>query len=515
MDPRAPAAVGARAPAVSARRAEPPHRPGGRPARFLLFSGTMRSIHVPVPPAPAPMRPPPRPSLGLVVALASCAIGTTGCDGGPCDAASLAQALAEARPGETVVIGACRIAGSFAVPAGVTLRGVDGSVLASATDAAVVSLGEGSTLASVEVDVDHGGPGVLARDARVVVEDVEVVVTRGLGLGISRGSLDAARLELRGPITDDTAAFAPTSTAETGTFGIVARDLTAADAITLEDVHVRDFAVAAVSIGGGSLVWEGRGDGPDVEGTRGVGVALFGTRAHLSIEVASMRAGVGMPGIGVVASPLDGTGTELVGEGLVVRDGAGYGVFGDHSSVRLDGARLSDLGLMGVRLQGGSLDATDLVAERDGGAGVMAIDTDSVRIERGRLDLQREALFVTELDSVRVADGLEMVRDPDTLGAPPLDLTLIDVSLGDNARAGLLLDASGGPVSQLRLEGVSVSATGTAYGAITQRTPVASGWDGSVTRTGAAAANDAGFSTPLDIVGIMMPPGLVATPPPL
>ena len=91
---------------------------------------------------------------------------------------------------------------------------------------------------------------------------------------------------------------------------------------------------------------------------------------------------------------------------------------------------------------------------------------------------------------------------------------LIDVSLGDNARAGLLLDANDASVGGLRIENVTASASGSGYGAVTQRTPVPDGWDTGIARMGAAATNDAAFSTPIDVVGIMMPPGLVATPPP-
>ncbi|MBX7195841.1 MAG: hypothetical protein K1X94_27550 [Sandaracinaceae bacterium] len=450
--------------------------------------------------------------MAVEVALAT---PLAGCESLPCDAGALTSALGAAGSGDVVEIGACRIAGAFEVPAGVTVRGMSGTVLASVDARPVLTALGPASVSRLEIDVDHGGVGVVARTGALTLTNLDLVVTRGVGVGVEGVPLTASLVRLRGPITEANAAFAPMAAAETGTFGLVARGLASGQTVTLTDVHVADFAVAGVSVGGGTLTWSGPTIPTDVEGIRGVGIALFGTHASLEgVEVASMRSGVGMPGIGVVASPLEGAATELAATELVVRDGDGYGLFGDGAAIVLDGAELRDLGLMGVRLQGGSLEATDLAALRNGGAGVMAIDTDHVGIERGQLDAQREALFVTSLGSVRVADGLEMVRDPDSADAPPLDLTLIDVSLGDNARAGLLLDANDASVGGLRIENVTASASGSGYGAVTQRTPVPDGWDTGIARMGAAATNDAAFSTPIDVVGIMMPPGLVATPPP-
>jgi hypothetical protein len=454
-------------------------------------------------------------ALAYTLAAAGAASCLGGCDARPCDAATLETALATAGPGDVVEVGACRIEGAFEVPDGVTLRGGEGSVLASVDARPVIETRGLATVVGLRVAVDHGGAGVVGRAGTLVLRDLDVAVTRGLGVATEAGSLDATAVSISGPITAENAAFASMSADETGTFGLVARGLSSGQTVDLDEVRVSGFAVAGVSVQGGTLTWVGGATGPDVRGVRGVGIAVFGAMgALLGVEVAEMLSGVGMPGIGVVASGSAGTDQGLYVDGLIVRDGAGYGVFGDGSTLVLRDARLADLGLMGVRVQGGLLDAQDLVAERNGGAGVLAIDTDSVRIERGRLDAQREALFVTTLGSVRVADGLEMVRDPRTVDAPPLDLTLVDVSFADNARAGLLLDANDGALAQLRLDGVTASASGAGYGAITQRTPVSVGWDASITRAGAAATNDASFSTPIDVVGIMMPPGLVATPPP-
>jgi hypothetical protein len=437
---------------------------------------------------------------------------TAGCDERPCDATALERALAAAGAGDVVEVGACRIAGAFEIPDGVIVRGASGSTLVSVDERPVLEALGGARVEHLAIEVDHGGLGVVARAGSLSLEDLEVRVSRGVGLGVEGSSLSATRVHVTGPITAENAAFAPMSASETGTFGLVARALDPEDTITLDAVHLRGLAVAGVSIDGGALTWRGAAEGADVEGVRGVGLATFGTSTTLSsVEITSMLAGVGMPGIGVVASAE----SALEAEGLEVHDGAGYGLFADDSAVTLaGGTRMADLGLMGVRLQGGSLDATGLVAERNGGAGVMAIDTVRVHLEGGRLDAQESALFVTMLGSVEIGDGIQVVRDPRTGDAPPIDLALVDVSISDNVRAGLLLDASDDARTTLRLEGVTVSATGAGYGAIAQRTPLAAGWDATVSRSGAAAANDAAFSTPIDVVGIMMPPGVVASPPP-
>ena len=67
------------------------------------------------------------------LALGLFAVGCQGeQDDGPfCSAAALAEALAAASAGETVRVGACRLAGSFTVPAGVTLAGEGGGASSS------------------------------------------------------------------------------------------------------------------------------------------------------------------------------------------------------------------------------------------------------------------------------------------------------------------------------------------------------------------------------------------------
>lgn len=446
--------------------------------------------------------------LGLVAFAGGCGAG------GPCSAADLSAALAGAHAGDTVTVGACRVAGAFTVPTGVTLAGQSGSVLASVEGGDPVLATAGAvTLRSLAIEVDHGGVGVRASGGDLLVEDVSVEVTHGLGVGADGVGLTLRRVQVHGSVTEASAFGAPLDPSETSTFGVVGRALGDHD-VLLEDVTLGGFAIAAASFTEGVLTWHGRAEGPDVEGTRGVGIALFGTLATFdSVEVAAMLAGPGMPGVGVSAAPLPTRAGGLDAGDLVVHEGEGYGLFDDGADVRLAGAAFTNMGLAGIRMQGGTLAATDLACDGNGGAGLVAVDAVSVSIERGHLDTTVERGFVTATGTIPSAEGIQIVRDPSVASAPPIDLTLTSVQLEDNARAGLLVDAAGGAVTRLALTAVTASATGTGLGAVAQNTTPPAGWDADVTRVGAALTNDPAFAGALPVLGIMMPPGLVAAAP--
>jgi hypothetical protein len=225
-----------------------------------------------------------------------------------------------------------------------------------------------------------------------------------------------------------------------------------------------------------------------------------------------MRGGPGMPGVGVAVAPSSTRAGAFDLGDLVVDAGEGYGLFGDGADITLAGASFSHMGLVGVRLQGGTLSATDLRCEADGGVGLLAVNVESLTIEGG--DLLDTALLsiLTPTGGIPSGEGIQVVRDTDGT-APPLDVRLVNVRLIDNGRAGLLLDAASGPVGRVELTSVTASATGTGLGAVAQNTTLPSGWDSGVTRTGAALANDPSFPGALAVQGIMMPPGLVASAP--
>lgn len=433
-------------------------------------------------------------------------LALTGC-GGVCTPDALESALAAAGPGDVVAVGSCRIEGAFVVPDGVALEG-DGpaSVLASVEggEPVVRTTTESRVmLRDLRIEVDHGGVGVRAAGGgTLAASGLTVVVTRGLGVGLAGCSAELGPLELTGPVTRENALFTPSDPAETGAYGIVGRDL-GTSTVMLHDVHLSGFAVAAATFGGGSITWEGRADGPDVEASRGVGMGFFGSTGILrSIEIVDTLSGPRDVGTDILAMNAG----DLVIDGLTLIGGEGFGVFAEDTPVRLTSARITNLGLSGVRVQGGSLEATDLVARGNGGAGVLAIDTTSVVLTDVELTDQRELpLPSTGVTTVLCGDGVQVVRVPESDG-PPLAVTLRRVSLSGNERTGILLDAADGPVGAVEVEAVTVDAPTGATGAIAQRTALAPTWDGGITRTG-GALNDDAFTGILDPVGIMMPPG--------
>lgn len=441
------------------------------------------------------------------------ALLAVGCgNGAVCDADALRAALAAARPGDTVLVGACTVAGSFTVPSGVTLAGQGGSVLASVEGALPVVRVEGeATVRSLGLRVEHGGVGLRVSGTRVTATDLDVGVVRGLGIGLDGAGVHATHVRVHGPVDATNVLGASLDPAETGTFGIVGRALGSHE-VVLDDVYVTGFSIAAVSLTEGVLRWTGRASGADVEATRGVGIALFGTDATFSsVEVAGMLGGPGMPGVGVSAAPSSTAAGRFALGDLAVRDGEGYGLFSDGADVALAGASFAHMGLAGIRLQGGTLMASALRCDGNGGAGLLAVDAESVSVLGGDLGATITRGFVTPTGTVPSGDGVQVVRTAST--APMLDLGLDDVRLVDNERAGLVLDAAGEAVTALMLTRVSVTATGTGLGAVTQNAVVAAGWDADVMRAGAAIANDPAFHGALPIQGIMMPPGLVASAP--
>lgn len=448
----------------------------------------------------------------LVLMLAISVASLSGC-GGPavCTASGLAAALEGAAPGDVVELEACTVEGAFVVPDGVTLEGVPGSVLASVEGGQPVlrtTTATEVTLRGLAIEVRHGGVGVRVDGTGMAhLESLTLEVSRGIGVGLDACSASLDGVSLDGPVDAGNAISTSLSPDETGAYGIVGRSLEG-QTVTLRDVHVAGFAVAGATFGGGTIDWEGRDDGPDVEATRGLGIALFGGTATLSsVEVVGMLSAPTLTTSGIAAiGELD-----VTASGLVVRDGDGFGLFSEGADVEVTGGTFTDLGLSALRIQRGSLLATGLTVTGNGGAGILAIDASSVTVEDADIDGQRLVRLPSGITSVEVGDGIEVVRDETSTDAPALSLRLIDVRMSGNARTGLLIDAADGPVDSVVLERIAVDAPDGATGAIRQRTAVPAGWDDMVTRSG-AAIDDATFGGRYDSVGIMMPPGIVPPP---
>jgi hypothetical protein len=324
------------------------------------------------------------------------------------------------------------------------------------------------------------------------------------------GEAGVLATELVGPIDAESAIAPPSAPSETGAFGVAALD----SEISLSAIHAQGFAVAAVVIEGGSVSWDDDDVDLDVEATHGAGVLLVGTNATLrNVELGSMLAGIDSPGLALVATASSsGTPTTLTLEDARIAGGPGYGIFADRSDVVLAGVAVEDLGLVGVQVQGGSLAATDLTLRGNGGAGLAALDAARVSIERGTISEQRTVVLPTDFRGVaNIGDGIHVRRT--SAATDPIHLTLTDVSLSNNERTGLLIDAMDTAPSVLALSGVSVTALGTSLGALAQRTIVPTDWDAEITRDAVAAVNDGAFTGTIDPVGLVMPPVIVARPP--
>jgi hypothetical protein len=449
----------------------------------------------------------------LVAALAAAGCGV----GGVCGEPELTAALGAAREGDVVEVGDCTVAGAFTLPGGVTLRGAgNGAVLRSVEGGApVITIGTGSParVESLTIEVHHGGIGLRAVGTGAPeLRGLDVRVERGVAIGL--GSLTSATivdLDLIGPITRANAATAPMTPDLTGTFGLVTRDVAM---LSLESVRARGFALAAISIERGRATWVDRDDATDVHETRGVGVALFGAEATLDgLEVGAMLGAPGLPGVAIGAMDDAGAPSHATAERVTIEGGDGYGFFADASDLVLATVEVRDLVSAGICLQGGSLVGSDLVVERNGGAGVLAIDTTSVSIQRASLGAHRQILYVAASGpTASIGDGIHVVRESGA--APPVDLSLVDVEVVDNVRVGLIVDAADTAPARFELTRVLARAEGMeAYGVIAQRaTMLPATWESGVTREGSALANDA--SAPmLDIAGIVMPPAAMARAP--
>src|SRR5947209_8388658 len=95
----------------------------------------------------------------LLLALgAACSSSSSGPSGAPlCDASEITSALSKAGPGDTVRIGACRVTGSFAVPAGVRFVGADrgmSTIVGSGGAAIIVAPGASTTVSDLSVESD-------------------------------------------------------------------------------------------------------------------------------------------------------------------------------------------------------------------------------------------------------------------------------------------------------------------------------------------------------------------------
>lgn len=475
--------------------------------------------------------------IATVAWIATTAWSASGCAPATCDEAGLTAALAAASEGDVVELGACRVDGTFEVPAGVTLRGIEGAVLSSAdAEAPVLTLAAGARVEALRVE-SAARAGVVARGDGFAIVDVEVEVERGIGIGLA-GSGQLARVRVEGPVTAENATDAtwvrvvaapvspgacPSADCEcepgetdpalgracdeegrwaswTAVFGVYLVGGT----VTLEDVEIRGFARFGLVADDASLTWSG---GLVRDGI-GVGVLARGGHATLlDVEVAGIVEGLrGIPSYSVIASE----GARLDTERVRLVEGQRFGLLTLEATGAHEALSVEDHGDVGVWV-GQSDDFTLSGALLGNGfAGLVVASSAHVAITDARVEGTRTVRRSTSTFGAReVGDGVHLTDSLD-------DVTLTRVSLAANERVGLLVDlgAGAGPV----FDAVTVDAAGAALGAVAGTRDDArgvivtstGGWDTGIERTGAAIDNDLAPPAELDAIVAPAPPELDA-----
>jgi hypothetical protein len=459
--------------------------------------------------------------IGALLALAS------GCATELCDPVDLAVALDAAEAGEVVELGACRIEGTFVVPADVTLRGKGPSTILASREGAVVTLATGSRLESLRVE-SAGTAAVVVRGAgRSAVTNVELALERGIGLGIDGGTspITLSALRVTGPVRSENAmdarwirvAGGPVSTgscpvetcectpgdvdaassrvcdrdgrwsAWTATIGLYARDAV----LTLSDVEVTGLASHGVVADRTELEWTGGA----VRDVIGVGVLLReGSSSLTNVTVEDVVSGLrGVASYGVAATD----GHALTSTSLAITGGERYGLVQLESTGTHTALAVRDQGDVGVWVERASQFALSGGLSGNGFAGIVVTDSANVSLADARIETTRLVRRnVGTFGALELGDGLHL------MGAN-VGLDVRRVRLAGNERVGVLLDLA----TTARFEQVEVDAAGDAFGALAGSQDPAglvvsapAGWDAGITRLGAAVANDVAASGAFDAI---------------
>lgn len=421
-----------------------------------------------------------------------------------CDPGEIASALSAAEPGDTVRVGACRVTGSFTVPAGVTFEGVstgDSVIVGSPGDVALtlVPAADGTRLRNLTVE-SAGAAGILVEGGgSAAIEHVDVSATLGLAIGVEGvDDLALTNVSVDGPVdaARATELVPPVAATDAATHGLVLVNVGAA---RLSDVVTSGFAQFGALFAGSDVTWSGGGAPANL----GTGLMAAGGRLTLSsLDLSGTFEGLQLvPAYGAVFA----AGADVDTTSLRVSDGEGYGLLHSEATARhIDlTARNNDMAAVWLQdcdhfeLSGAG---TGLVG--NGLAGVVVVDSSDVTIRHAHIDATTtRTKLVEETGSVQVGDGIQLVGTTDAV-------TLEDLTLSSNARVGILVDLGGGTLDDFAIAQVSVDGTGEQLGAVVQGGTAPAGWDDGVTRQGATSANDAALADELGVVGIVGPSDL-------
>lgn len=445
----------------------------------------------------------------LSTMMTACLSGGGGAtDHGPtCDAGELASALASAGQNDTVRVGACRVTGSFSVPAGVHLVGAGrGTSTIVAAAGAGVSATAGS-ISDLSVESDGVAAIVASGAGDVVIERVDVSATHGIGIGVEDATtLHVTDVTLSGPVKDaaGAAALPPVVSAkDTATHGLV---LVHVGAATLANVTISGFGDYGALFVQTTADWQGGAS----SGNLGNGLVVDGGKVTLgNVSLCGTLGGKRtLPPYGAVL-----TNTDATTKGITVCDNKGIGLLqvgGTSAHTDLNatgnaGPALWAQGATSVSIAGKS------VISKNGYAGLVAIETKAVGVSGAKIDenvLAQKPIGSSGAD--QLGDGVQLVHSP-------FGIVFENVTLTNNARAGIQLQL--GTVDQeaagLTWKNVVVTSTGAEYGALCQGNAEVWGptdkWSTGIVRMGAALVNDATVKDMrVTAAGIIGPPYIPA-----
>jgi len=428
-------------------------------------------------------------SMLLILVCAACSDAPSGI----ATDAELAAALDVAVPGDEIHLAAGTFAGGLTIPAGVALLGAGASetTIASTSGVALdLARGSGVTRVAALTIESSGEAGIIARpDLEVVIEDVVVTATLGIGIGAEGvRSLTLSRTEVVGRVRDEADASGEPldgQPSDTSSHGIVIVNGIA----TLTDVTVRGWSNFGALFLTSTVSWTGGG----VVGCLGNGLlAAGGTSTLAGVAIEDIWQGLRLvPAYGIVTAydaELDATDLMIVGS-------RGYGMLQSEATVDLERAIISENRNAGLWVQNSlATYIGNSTFDANTFASFVGVTSSGITIEGSRMsDTQLATRLVGETRSVEVGDGLQLVGSVE-------DLTVTGTELLDNARAGLVWHLDALPPSAVRFEGVAVDGTGEMIGAIAQAGTPPAGWDVGVERRGATLMNDASLSRELDTV---------------
>ena len=440
-------------------------------------------------------------ALGLIALLGW---GCAGEDDPARTAAELEAALDGASPGDTVRAASGTFRGTFVVLEGVSIdgAGIGSTILESDGDAAVVVLEASSTGTAVRnVTVrSSGSAGVVARGPGAAsLEHVRVESSRGIGVGGEDvGTFRLVDVTLIGPVTRDNVSSLPIdpTPADTATHGIVLVRVTTAEMLRVDIHGYAKFGALFVESG---VTWE-TGDASENVST---GMMAYG--GSVTLDAVEVSRTIGAFTLIPPYNAVFAGGADVSSMGLVTSGGEGYGILHSDASgqhVDLVSEDNTAAGLWVQSSAGVSITGAGSRFANNSFAGVVALDSSDVTLSDASITATRLLRRVFgETSTVEVGDGIQLVRSVDAI-------TLSNLSLDGNERAGLLVDLDGGDTSGIGITSVSADGTGAQLGVIAQNGTLAAGWDAMVDRLGETAANDSAFlaaGTVLDVAGVVAP----------